>query len=60
MPWVALGRDVSEQYNKAGLVGHDGRLGGGGMALISRDRIRILLPTRAEEPTSSFKYCSLS
>jgi hypothetical protein len=32
----------------------------GGTALISRDRIGILLPTRAEEPTSSLKYCSLS
>lgn len=30
MPWVAVGRDVSEQYGKAGLVGHDGRFGGGG------------------------------
>jgi hypothetical protein len=29
MAWVAVGRDVSEQYGKAGLVGHDGRLGGG-------------------------------
>jgi hypothetical protein len=59
MPWVAVGRDVSEQYGKAGLVGHDGRLGGK-TALISRDRIGILLPTREEEPTSSLKYCSLS
>jgi hypothetical protein len=32
----------------------------GGKALISRDRIGILLPTREEEPTSSLKYCSLS
>ena len=55
--WVAVGRDVSEQSGKAGLVGHGGRLRGA--ALISRERIGILLPARAEEPASSLKYCSI-
>jgi hypothetical protein len=55
--WVAVGRDVSEQSGKAGLVGHGGRLRG--TALISRERIGILLPARAEEPASPLKYCSI-
>lgn len=42
------------QYGKAGLVGHCARLGE--TTAISRERIGILPPARAEEPARILKY----